>query len=200
MPSDNFDRANSADLGANWTPSGAAVAYLITSNEAQEGNGDSAEYYNAFTPADDQYAEAKVGSLIESGVDAGAGPAARMATGAITFYAAVANTSGANGQIALLKWVGGTMSVVAGYTAGPVPATGDLLRIECEGTTVRVKHKGVTRITVTDASLASGRVGVGGRVWNLQATLDDWTGDSLSALPAARRWMVWLWAANLRTG
>jgi hypothetical protein len=182
---DDFNRANNADLGTNWTPVTGAVAWSVNGNAAQADAGGSrcAEYVNSFTPANDQYAQAALGTVDTApGADQppGGGPAVRVATGANTYYGALANSLSTS-EIELVKVVAGTLTSLGTYTAGSAPVTGDTIRIEASGTTIRVLHNGTERINVSDSSISSGRVGINGLAWNNIPTLDNFDGGDLGA-------------------
>jgi hypothetical protein len=182
---DDFNRANNADLGTNWTPVTGSVAWSVSGNAAQADTGGSrcAEYVNTFTPANDQYAQAALGTVDTApGADQppGGGPAVRVATGANTYYGALANSLSTS-EIELVKVVAGTLTSLGTYTAGAAPVTGDTIRIEASGTTIRVLHNGTERINVSDSSISSGQVGINGLAWNNIPTLDNFDGGDLGA-------------------
>jgi hypothetical protein len=182
---DDFNRANNADLGTSWTPVTGSVAWSVSGNAAQADAGGSrcAEYVNSFTPANDQYAQAALGTVDTApGADQppGGGPAVRVATAANTYYGALANSL-ATSEIELVKVVAGTLTSLGTYTAGAAPVTGDTIRIEATGTTIRVLHNSTVRISVSDSSISSGQVGVNGLAWNNVPTLDNFDGGDLSA-------------------
>jgi hypothetical protein len=182
---DDFNRANNADLGTSWTPVTGSVAWSVNGNAAQADTGGSrcAEYVNSFTPANDQYAQAALGTVDNApGADQppGGGPAVRVATGANTYYGALANSLSTS-EIELVKVVAGTLTSLGTYTAGAAPVTGDTIRIEASGTTIRVLHNGTERINVSDSSISSGQVGINGLAWNNIPTLDNFDGGDLGA-------------------
>lgn len=63
----------------------------------------------------------------------------------------------------------------------------DVIRLEAEGTTLRLIQNGSTFFTTTDSAIASGNPGVSGNGWPATTTftaIDDWAGGDLNAPPA----------------
>lgn len=176
LATDNFNRADSLDLGANWTPPAAGFDPLqIVSNAVRPQtitifNG---EYYSAISWPADQYSECR---LIAIPATNGPGPAARMSTTDQTFYVVNANTGG----LQLFRVLAG--SVVQIGSSATVPVVGDILRIEAQGTTIRVLLNSVQQISVVDANIATGQAGIfvyeATAVTNSQ--LDEWAGGDFA--------------------
>ncbi|HYF54658.1 MAG TPA: hypothetical protein VEA41_10405, partial [Salinarimonas sp.] len=174
-PTDNFNRANEDPIGGNWTLMTDSGNVRIVSNEiaGPSANGEGAVYYNAATPDNDQRSQAVLRAPL-SGFDAAYGPAVRCSTTARTRYEAVALS---NDRINLVKWVAGTQTTIEQiFTA---LAAGDTIKIEAEGSTLRVYKNGVQVHSEGDASIASGRWGM--RLVHNTSRLDDWEGANLSA-------------------
>lgn len=164
VASDDFNRADNADLGATWTTVGAALR--ITSNAAvfSAGNdADSAETHTT-TLATDHWAEGVISSPIAGGVGQGYGVIVRASTGgSFGYYRAVGNSSGWE----LTEFNGG--SFVGSLASGSTPtfANGDTIYLEAQGSTLVVKKGttngagGTTVTTQTDATLTGTLAGVG---------------------------------------
>lgn len=187
---DNFNRADSSDLGTNWSVQTGEGAWKIVSNQAEPSSleGDAVENYNAITFANDQYSEATIKALTAAaGLGRGPGVACRCSTSAHTYYRSIATTTVSGDNHELLKVVAGSYTSLA--TADADFAINDVMRIEAQGTTIRTKKNGTTQISVTDSSIASGRGGVGYSSSAESAQLDDWAGGDLAAgsLPPRRR-------------
>lgn len=187
MASDDFNRGDNADLGANWNVQTGASAMRIATNAARPiGTGlHSAEYWNGGTPGNNQYAQGVLANALETQAgddpDFGMGPAIRMTTGDTRKYGAIGSGDAAR-EVELVEWDNaGGMTILGTYTGG-TPALGDVLRLEGNGTTIRVLVDGVERISVTDATLSSGEVGICGRLSIDQPALDDWDGGTLYAI------------------
>jgi hypothetical protein len=175
---DNF---NDGDL-TNWT--------TLTSSDAWTNPGTVAQcnisgalacmYVSSESPSADQYAQAVLAQDIES-VDAtfGCGVAVRCSTSAKTCYLAYCNTV-ASGEVCLAKYVAGTRTEITSDNTGATPALGDVLRLEVEGTALRVYLNGNLRISTTDASIATGNFGIAGTVFNdFPIGVDDFEGGNL---------------------
>lgn len=178
--SDNFTRADSADLGANWTVVTGAGSWKIATNTAQPNaeSSDAAEYWNADAFNNDQYSEAVLGVAATSAGGTGCGVAVRVAAGAWTYYRAVASVNGTE----LAKFVAGSYTSID--SDATVWANGDTIRLEVEGTTLRVKRNGTTiaGLTNTDASIASGSAGVDhSSISTGTPTLTSWAGGNMAA-------------------
>jgi len=180
VATDNFNRGDSADLGADWSVPTGGSAWAINTNRARPGSITTfcMEYYGTGTFADNQYAQAVVVAR-ESNAGTGPGVAVRMATGAVTYYGARANA--ADG-VFLFKSVAGVESPLA---VGGACVNGDTLRIEANGTTIRALVNDIEQVSTTDSDIASGRPGITGFSATLNVELDDWEGADLAAgLPA----------------
>lgn len=187
---DNFNRADSTDLGTNWDVQTGEGQWEIVSNEARPRffDGDCTENYNAITFANDQYSEATLKALTAaSGGGRGPGVACRCSTSAHTYYRSTANSNASGNNHELVKFVAGSATSLGFIDADF--AVNDVIRIEAQGTTIRTKKNGTTQISVTDSAIASGRAGVCYSSQGESAQLDDWAGGDLAAgsLPPSRR-------------
>lgn len=175
---------SSASLGANWTQiTGATFGNYLNSNKAYPSNstGSHGSYWNAGAFANDQYSEIVVGQTPGGTFDS-LGLAVRISAAGENYY----YTWNPLGKIEIWKNVGGTFSAVDQTVTSTVQA-GDVLRLEAEGTTLRVIHNGSTIITKTDTSLSSGSAGIYGYC-NLytDCSADSWAGGDLGAAPAGQ--------------
>jgi hypothetical protein len=168
--SDNFTRANAATLGANWTGNyfsspTLSEDFAIASNRATTNTDarDFSGFYSgaAWTGGNDQYAEITVQTKAAA---SDCGPTVRGATAAQTFYTCDIN----NADTAAL---GSTMSVevyvvsagsftLIGSTVNMVVSAGDVIRVEAQGTTIRGLVNGVQKVSGTNSTLSSGKVGM----------------------------------------
>lgn len=164
---DDFNRANSTGLGANWTSS-VGGGFDVVSNRASShtGGADNAAVYSgaSWTGGNDQYSEAAIITK-PSGDDAG--PICRGATGAETFYYFAANYDdaalalGSSMANRIIKAVAGVFTSL-GSASSFVISTTDVLRLEASGTNLTAKQNGTSKITTTDAAIASGKPGLFG--------------------------------------
>jgi hypothetical protein len=162
--SDDFNRANSTGLGANWT---ASVAnYNVTSNQAVSNatSGDHLVVYSgaAWTGGNDQYTEV---TAITKPSPQDCGPVVRGSTSALTMYLLEINSPdasvalGASMTCQMYKVVSSTFTAV-GSSAAYVVSSGDVLRLEINGTSLTAKLNGVTKHgPSTDSGIASGKPG-----------------------------------------
>lgn len=181
---DAFTRADSADLGTNWTVETGLATFAVASNAAAPSdiNSDCGEYVNSVTPANDHYAQIKV-TITNSHVDNnfnGYGVAIRMATGAITWYGAVCK----DGRVTLIEATAGSFAALAN-NATTSWTDGQVLYLEAQSTSLLVKINGSNWApgATTDATIASGRFGVisGSGGSYTVGTGDDFEGGDFAA-------------------
>ncbi len=196
--SDNFDRGDSATLGANWTLStGSGSDLKIVTNVASNAAASIClTSYTAATPASADHFSQVTLTLIQGATDDGPGPAVRVLTGSVTGYFVQCNTT----EIKLYRVVnganfttgsGGGSTHFATYSGDGAPAANtDVIRLEVSGTgatvSLTVKKNGATIITATDTD-ATRLVATGN--WGLWSSgdggadslkLNDWSGDVLA--------------------
>lgn len=173
---DAFTRADStSSLGANWTA--IVGTYGVNANRAYpntSGN-ESALYWNADAFGNDQYAQATLTTLA-GGAWAGVLVRGTAGTNYYAYY-----TDGGSGYF--LKYAGGAYTeYVADSQAWSV---NDVVRIEAEGTAIRVKRNGSVLHSTTDSGLTSGSAGVAGfGGYTVGSSLDNWEGGDLGAAAA----------------
>lgn len=146
--SDDFNRANSGTLGANWVDQGTA-GWGIDSNAARmTATGSDRIVYCNEVFGDDQEAETDISE------GNGELPFVMLrSNGTDTYYAA--------NRVQIYKFVGGLYTPVFTLTDGGTAAT--LLKFRAFGTTLSVFKEGVLIDSTTDSSIASGsRIGMGG--------------------------------------
>lgn len=177
LASDDFNRADNADVGANWDQiTGETQAMKIVSNTVQPTNAsnDSGERYNAVTVPDDQWGQAAM-TPVAGGetTDEGIGIALRVAAGANTYYTAVVHKAATN-NVGVYKKVAGVYTHLATFTTAW--ADGDVLLFTAVGSQLRVYQNGVQiGVRVIDTSITSGAVGIKYSSSITGASLDNWS-------------------------
>ncbi len=188
--SDNFNRSNSAGLGANWTP--VTNNFNIVSNRARKQGGvdsDGLCIYNATLP---DTANQRVSVSIYTDVQSGySGVAARCTEN--TYYELVANAT----ESYLFRYNGGTPTQLGATGAGI--ANGTQIRLEVTGTDPVVLRaysnsgSGWNPITSlgTDGEFAdshgsritlAGRWGIAGfGIASANADSDDWSAEDIAS-------------------
>ena len=178
---DNFDRADSPDLGSAWDPYTGFNALQIVGNSVRATtNGDNIESYNAVPLRNDQWSQATLTGW-NGTVYHNAHVSVRLSGDPATLngYAGMVDS----GNVAIIgKWTAGVFKVLksAPYT----PGVGNILRLEAQGTTLRFYVNNVLRVSTTDASYASGRPGLtifiasGGTVGQVQ--FDNFSANSFA--------------------
>jgi len=176
--SDNFNRADNVDLGANWDPIVSSLQIVTNRVRATALGTVSFERYNAFTPTNDQETQVTVATFTGADVQY-AYAAVRMSADASPnedLYRAAAGRNDAGVTTYLQKVVNGANTNIATENA-TTWAAGDTLRIRVVGTNLTVFRNGVSLLTGVDADIASGNGGLGifQNVTISQAEIDDWS-------------------------
>src|SRR6478609_7827815 len=115
LATDDFNRADAANLGANWTQGGGAgTRFTLTSNTAAQNAGTppSIDFYNAVVWPANQYAKCTI-AVLDTLADSGPGPAVRISSSALTLYFAQCNTADPR----LYKSVAGTFTQLGSTAA-----------------------------------------------------------------------------------
>lgn len=186
LATDDFNRANNADLGANWTVNTGESAWKIVSNSAEpttpSGAGDHSERYTGITWPNNQYVQAKVVAANggSDSNDEGVGISLRCASGARTYYRVIICDGSSTNNVGISKQIAGSYTNL-GFRSQTFAANG-VLYAEIVGTTLQVKWNGTNLgASFTDSSIASGSPGVSLSSNLFTAILDDWEGGDLSA-------------------
>jgi hypothetical protein len=160
LAADQFTRADANPIGAGWTTITSHQAFQIVSNAATPNSvASDAGSWKTGTFSNDQYVQAKL-FVVGTGTGGnGPGLAARVASGANTYYRLAANHQATTQNLQLGKFVAGTFTSIwqrlAAFTDGA------LFRLEVRGTTLRVFINGVqVGADATDASIAAGNPGM----------------------------------------
>jgi len=171
--SDNFA---SNDI-ANWTSSTAFRMAISGGVFNANASGDPAlERRNTLTPGGPQFSQCTI-KVFDTVADMGIGPAVRITTGADTCYWFLHNTVN---EYRLVRMSAGSIAASLGsYTAG-TPAVNDIMLVTANGSSLSCSVNGVERITASDATLASGGVGVRSLISSVVAAVDDWSGGDLA--------------------
>lgn len=180
--SDAFTDTNGVTLethNAGWTVVVGGFD-IYTNSLRQTADGRGLARWTGETFSDNQYVECV---LAVASASSQIGIAARIATnGDVTAYVAQWNDT----NIHLAKLVTGTWTQLAIAT---VPAVGSIVRLEPNGTTIRVLDDAVEIMSVTDSAISSGVAGVAGW-YNWGSRLDSWAAGNISAGGARRRVVI----------
>lgn len=183
---DDFTRANSADLGTNWTPrtgGGHGAGFSIVSNAGAPTSytSDQCEYYNTGSWTADQYSQAALSGITGTGDQSGIGVAIRISTSDATFYRCVVCNKATN-NVSISKWLAGTHTLLGQFTQAWT--SGDVLKFEATGSTLKVYRNNVRVGTdITDSSIATGNPGVAYSTTLSAGTIDNWSGGTSVVVP-----------------
>ncbi len=177
---DNFNRADANPLDGSWAkPTGVTLNFALSSNAV--GGATSAGsrlVYNTGTVGNKQFSQATCTTIDDGDV----GVACRIQTGSFSGYS-FANRTVANGGWLMERYDSGSVTPIASNAAAG-GAANDVIRIEANGSTITAYVNGVVALTATDATYASGSVGLW--CFNTTSRLDDWSGGDLgSVVPQA---------------
>jgi hypothetical protein len=147
---DTFVAADANPIGGNWTTVTGLAALRRLSNACLGSSAsDNAAYVNTVTPPNDQYAKSTIGTAVDDG-----GAAVRISTSAATFYFADSLGSGTQ----LWKAVAGAFSSIG--SSATTCGVGTVAEVRAIGTTISLWKDGVSLVSTTDSSIASGRFGI----------------------------------------
>lgn len=180
---DNFTGADGTNLttySGNWSLNNGN--FRLFSNALRPlgtGSIECAARWNADTFADNQYAQA---TFVAGTAGVYAGIAVRLSiSGADTYYAFYSDCTV---DSYFIKYVTGAYTEFA--LGDPVP-DGSLVRMEANGTIIRVLIDGVQAYSVMDSSISSGAAGISGFDSGTGTRIDNWEGGNLTAsLPPSR--------------
>jgi hypothetical protein len=149
--SESFTGANANPIGGNWTTNTGLAAIQRISNCSDGTAGDSGAYVNSVSPPNDQYAK-----VTHNGapLTTDGGPMCRAASGAVTHYLL---DFGGTLQIYLVN--AGVYTAIGGSSVKTV-SFGDTMQLSCVGTTLTGYWNGVSTVSTTDGTLASGLFGI----------------------------------------
>jgi hypothetical protein len=159
---------------SNWTAlSGSIVLYNNAARGAASG-GESYYLWNGDAFETDQYVQGR--ALYSGYADWGYPGLLCRATDANNYYLVNWAT---NDKIYLTRRAGG---ISADIGTANKPEHGQMVRLECEGSNIRVLVDGETVISVTDSALSAGAAGIY-FYSNLEALIDDWEAGNLASAP-----------------
>jgi hypothetical protein len=184
LATDDFTRANNADLGTNWdevTGDKNVLGFDINANTAipHDVTEDSSETNNAATWPNDQYSKVTLANSTADGAGIGSGPSCRMAGGATkTQYRLVVNASGYElGRFDALVFT--SLSTGTGTTFAAADTAGLEVRTNGANCDWILKKNGTQFASGTDTTpIASGKAGIGYSSTSTTAALSAWEGGS----------------------
>lgn len=180
LATDDFNRADSTGLGANWTTVPSNGGGFVRSNTFSSTTDDPvAAFYNGVTWPANQYAQCKILTPLSTGGDNGGGPMVRAGSLTNTAYFTLAHSTG----LQIYAVVAGSYNEIGNDST--VPTNNQLLYLEANGSAQVLKLAGVTKITGADVLIASGNAGIFGAYENNATLLDDWEGGDLTGGAAA---------------
>ena len=157
--SDDFNRADNLDLGANWDAgySGLQDCQIVNQRVRAQATADvCTETWNANSFIDNQWAEITLGNFSSTGLAEASTLLRSAAPSTQTFYRIVARRGDAGISTAIQKFVAGAFTLLATENA-VAWGTGDVLYTDMSSSTITVKRNGTTILTTTDSAIASGR-------------------------------------------
>jgi hypothetical protein len=189
--SDPFTYSN-GDLhteNANWVYT--AGSFQVSSDKVFSSSATiSGAYLSGQVWPNDQYSEV---TAVVGGTAAtqNTGPAVRVSSSANTYYC----IQYANNLLAISKQVAGTFTQLV--SGGTFPTTGQTVRLQVMGTTLTAFVNGVSQLTHTDASIASGTPGIFGVANATTNGFSSWDASGL-AFPSqfTQTAGMWLTSAN----
>lgn len=172
---DDFNRANSNDVGTTWDVQTGQGRFGIVSNAVSPASigSDSAETYNGIVWPNDQWAQAAVTTSGGANAGRGGGVGVRMAAAAMTGYQVVINEGG-SANLTVYKFVATVFGAITTYTV--TYTAGGIILVEVIGTTITTSYQGIVIGSVIDSSIASGRGGIAFSSTTVSTSVDNWSG------------------------
>jgi hypothetical protein len=146
---DDFNRANSSGLGANWSFLSQTLDVVSNHAEAGVGADHCVGYWNADSFDNDQYSEV---DILNSAQYIGA--CVRLQTGSFSGYIAFGDPGGCS----IYRVDGGSFTSL-NNTPSETFADGDLLRLTIAGSNLTLTRNGTTVLTTSDSNYTSGQPG-----------------------------------------
>lgn len=182
---ETFNTANSSTLGPNltwveYTANAATDRFTIVSNtcrviELDVDGGSSARAESDLSSAD-HYAQVVIAAIGSTTQNKQIGACCRFSASAQTHYLARALQT--NDTFGICKIVAGTLTAL-GSAVSQVPAASGIVRLTCNGSSIKSTYSGVDKETITDTAITTGtRCGIFGYSAN---TLGDADLDSFEA-------------------
>lgn len=136
-----------------WTDVTNGIAFSGVARGTAVATGNDARVSGSDLSSADHYAQAAITTL-SSGPALGAG-CARFSGSAATYYFAILRNDGSsNYTTELRKFIAGASTTIAGPSASSF-TTGDVMKTECNGTTINGYKNGASVHSVTDSSISS---------------------------------------------
>lgn len=151
---ESFTKADGALGGDNtWNDFHGTSVYTVASNEATKGAAFGASRLDSALSSDDHYAKATIANITAG--DRSIGVGARMTGDAtVTYYLSITDNI-TNAET--WKWVSGSLQSILTDTGSF--ATGDVIEIECDGSTITRKKNGSSQSSGTDTSITGNLYG-----------------------------------------
>lgn len=185
LASDDFNRANSGTLGANWTDLSGAAGWSVATNQGKAAAVATLQVSisNTSMATTAHWAQCTLGSLIETDADNGAGPCIRRTGNDMIFMQC------STADIRCYRVASNFSSFTQIGTTGTGCVASDVIYVEAQGNVVVMTRNGsaVCGSPVTDASIPTGTdAGLYCNTSSVLATVDDWSaGDFASGASAA---------------
>jgi hypothetical protein len=154
MPTDNFDRADSLDLGASWDVM-EGTALQVVGNRIRSQGATGTERFNTDLGSDDHYAEADI-FLNTAGFNTAAVCCRVSSTNSGTYYFARMCPSCGNLAVGRRASFSTTEFATGGTITTTMPAGPFRLRLEVQGSDLRAYVDGVLTISTTDTNITTG--------------------------------------------
>lgn len=183
LASDDFNRADNTDLGANWNNiSGSTGPLTIFTNAVRwtAALDDGTEVYDGgIAWPNDQYSQCTVTGSGASGANPDTGPGVCVRGSAGTnMYRVCIGFGASSGETGIAKFVSAAHTALGAFgTDGFV--SGDVLRVEVSGSTITVFRNGTQVEQRTDTSITSGNPGLSYSSVQGDSHMDDWSGGDL---------------------
>jgi hypothetical protein len=161
---------------ASWTMNHGAMAITSNAIRGNTASDDSMAHWNADSFSNDHYSKSTVAA--KGIANDNHGPAVRCDASTLNGYAYFFFDN-SDSRI-LYKVVNGSFTALG--TKVPAGITvGDVMELQCSGTTITAKNNGTTESfgAITDSAFSSGSAGIGGYSNGTAARIENWEGGNL---------------------
>ena len=170
---DDFNRANTSDLGANWVE--VSGDWSIVSNQLSPGAAGGTIILRAASAmaSSDHYAQATIAATTAAshGIWCRGNSSGGLSSGYLW------RNDGSSWD--LFSVIGGSFTVIGSYAAAAAP--GDIAKVQAVGSTIKAFVNGIERVSVTDTGVTTG-TSVGFRSESAAAIrFDDFTAADVTA-------------------
>src|SRR5258706_12829208 len=181
LATDNFNRADAANLGANWTNIRGGLGIFSNTVDVANAADEQTARYSAISWPNDHYCTITVKQVAaSSAVGAGVRVQSSGGSGRDGYWAGYNSSDSGNNNRRIWKYITGAFTSLASEAINIV--VDDVVRLEVQGTTLTMFVNNVQRLQVTDSTWTVGNAGLYGKAAAIDTSvMDDFEGGDFAA-------------------